>query len=408
METTSILSVLYLQEAKLLPLGRLAKAPRLPHIYFEYDRAFLDTGLQLSPFKLPLKPGVMRCDESLFEGLFGLFADSLPDGWGRLLIDRMLIQKGIDPHLLTPLDRLRIIGDSGMGALRYHPAEHLTEKTHTHVDLDIISQECTALLQLDDEDGHYLDELLSLNGASGGARPKILLELKDSKEAWLIKFASLTDSKDIGAIEYAYHLMAEKAGLNVPKAKLFNSKRCPGYFGVQRFDRTTHGSVHVHSASGLLHADFRYPSLSYETLLKATSWLTKSSIETENMFKYAAFNILAHNRDDHARNFSFLMHPNGKWEVAPAYDLIFSSGPGGEHSTAIMGEGRNPGPKDLLRLAEATGLVKKEKAQEIILAVEEAVSHWPEIAVNAGVSKKSIDSISRQLKQNHTNRKQAI
>ena len=158
---------------------------------------------------------------------------------------------------------------------------------------------------------------------------------------WIVKFRSSADPKDIGPIEYAYHLMAKEAGLIVPEAKLFKSKTCRGYFGVKRFDRTEHRFIHTHTLSGLLHADHRIPSIDYETVMKATGILTKNIEECEKQFRNAAFNVFSHNRDDHAKNFSFLMDENGTWTVSPAYDLTFSTGPGGEHCTTIMGNGRN-------------------------------------------------------------------
>lgn len=152
----------------------------------------------------------------------------------------------------------------------------------------------------------------------------------------------------------------------------------------------------MHTASGLLHADHRIPSLSYETLIKATLWLTKNVKEAERLFRQAVFNIFAHNRDDHAKNFSFLMNIQGEWSVSPAYDLTFSSGPGGEHCTTIMGEGKNPNATHLLKLADIAG-IQRLKAMRILDEVSAAVSKWPQFAEEAGVTRRSSQLIQKYL-----------
>ena len=314
--------------------GRLLLQDR--QIFFEYDADFIKKGLELSPFKMPLKTGVIKSNDRTFEGLFGVFNDSLPDGWGRLLLDRKLMNAGLNPGALSPLDRLCFVGALGMGALSYEP-ENSSSLSHITNDLDEIDSEIQATSE---ENDTYIDDLLVLGGSSAGARPKVLLYV-DSAE-WLIKFRSHLDPQDISAIEYAYHLMAVDAGLIVPEAKLFPSKKGLGFFGVKRFDRNGNNRIHMHSIAGLLHADHREPCLDYESIMKATLYLTKDIRQCEIQFRNAVFNVFSHNRDDHSKNFSFLMDEGGNWAVSPAYDLTFSSGPAGEHSTMIMGEGKNP------------------------------------------------------------------
>ena len=190
--------------------------------------------------------------------------------------------------------------------------------------------------------------------------------------------------------------MATQAQIDVPYAKLFPSQKKIGYFGVKRFDRVNGKRLHMHSISGLLHADHRLPSLDYGTILKATLWLTKNMQECEKQFRAAVFNVLSHNRDDHAKNFSFLMNEQGRWSVSPAYDLTFSSGPSGEHCTMVMGEGKNPKLSHLVSLAEIGG-IKKQKALQIIDEVKGAISNWEILAKNAGVSKASQVMIQKAL-----------
>jgi serine/threonine-protein kinase HipA len=419
-------------------MGRLLLKNR--QIFFEYDAAFIKTGLELSPFKLPLKAGVTRSNDRTFDGLFGVFNDSLPDGWGRLLLDRKLMNAGFNPGTLSPLDRLCFVGSKGMGALSYEP-ENPNATSRIINDLDEIDREIQATL---DENDLYVDDLLVLGGSSAGARPKVLLHI-DSDD-WLIKFRSHLDPKDISAIEYAYHLMAKEAGLIVPEAKLFPSRKGLGFFGVKRFDgrgakrispyekfapdqqmqgefraqnrgvqrahedsstqstqQLTGGvglskqSVHMHTIAGLLHADHREPSLDYESIMKATLSVTKDIRQCAIQFRNAVFNVLSHNRDDHSKNFSFLMDANGLWTVSPAYDLTFSSGPAGEHSTMMMGEGKHPTKGHLLKLANTCN-IKKDKALEIIHQVVAATEKWDALACEVGVSKVQTKNIGEALR----------
>jgi serine/threonine-protein kinase HipA len=384
-------------------MGTLTFANR--RITFEYSPEFLKLGLELSPFKLPLQPGAHISNEPVFEGLFGVFNDSLPDGWGRLLLDRKLRNLGVFPDNLTPLDRLQYVGANGMGALQYRPAIPAAT-SENEIKLDILAEEC-AQFEAHEED-LFLDQLIRLNGSSAGARPKILVSIDPKTKTirpsnnqrnhthhdWLIKFRSSIDPKDIGSIEFAYHSMAGAAGLTLPEAKLFPSKHCSGYFGVKRFDRKEKTFIHSHTLSGLLHADHRMPSLDYKTIMQTTANLTKNISEQKKQFRNIAFNIFAHNRDDHAKNFSFLMDTNGTWTLAPAYDLTFSSGPGGEHCTSLLNNGRNPGTTELLQLAQ---LFHITDAQLIITQVRQAISSWKTFASDAGVSKSSTDLIHKYL-----------
>jgi serine/threonine-protein kinase HipA len=125
----------------------------------------------------------------------------------------------------------------------------------------------------------------------------------------------------------------------------------------------------MHSVAGLLHANFRLPALDYEDLLKLTSAITRREDDLHSMFRIAAFNIIFHNRDDHSKNFSFLMSESGEWRLAPAYDLTWSRGPGGEHTTAVLGEGKTPTKSRLIVLAEKRG-IDRRTAEKIVSEVE--------------------------------------
>lgn len=379
-------------------VGRLALVKR--KIYFEYDPTFIKSGLDISPLKLPKQADAIPCDDAVFEGLFGVFNDSLPDGWGRLLLDRQVRKHGIAPEQLTPLDRLTHVGSFGMGALTYEPDTSEHSQHEGAISLDKLAAETGEVLE-----GEAVDvfaELLGLSGSSAGARPKVMLGVSANKKKlihgqqelpkgyahWMVKFASSSDAKDIGAIEYAYSLMARAAGLTMMPTYLFPAKKGAGYFGVERFDRSGDKRLHMHTVSGLIHADHRLPSLDYEQIMRATLALTRNVQELEKILRLAAFNVFAHNRDDHAKNFSFLMDEKGSWRVAPAYDLTFSGGPGGEHSTTVMGEGKHPGKEHLMMLAEKVGITRP-LANSIIDEVKDAVQHWQIHAEEAGVTKAS-------------------
>ncbi len=363
-------------------VGRLAETPE-KLLAFEYNTEWLSHGFSISPFHLPLEKRVFVALRDPFDGNFGVFNDSLPDGWGRLLIDRMLRKKGIDPFAISTLDRLSIVGTNGMGALEYKPEEQLVDNVEID-DLNTLAREAEKILN-EEYDGRKLEELVKLGGSSGGARPKVLLNIDG--EEWIIKFPASIDPKNIGKQEFDYMAAANKAGLITPETKLFDGK----FFGAKRFDRKTivkkisetfagktteknislTKKVFMISASGLLNSSHRIPTLDYNNLMQATLELTRDFREIEKMFRLMCFNVFSHNRDDHSKNFSFL-YDDGKWSVAPAYDLVFAGGMGGEHATMIDGEGRNPSEANILSVAKKVGL-DECRANEIMNEVKTAV-----------------------------------
>jgi len=401
-QAVDVLNVFFNHYQQKYCLGRLALKNR--QIYFEYDESFIATGIQVSPFKLPLKSGVITSDDKIFEGLFGVFNDSLPDGWGRLLLDRQVEKYGINRRQLTALDRLAHVGHFGMGALSYEPEYADYQMTEDNLQLDVLAEETQLVLQGEQEP--FFEDLLALNGSSAGARPKIVVAvsrdkkqiihgmqtLSDGFSHWIIKFPSSIDPKGIAEMEYAYSLMAKAAGIEMPETYLFRGKKNQAYFGIKRFDRRGNQSIHMHSLCGLIHADHRTPSLDYEMILKVTQALTKNIQEVEKVFRLACFNVLAHNRDDHSKNFSYLLNADNEWQFAPAYDLTFSFGPGGEQSSLVMGEGKNPGVEQLIELGKKIGL---KNSKDNIERVYDAISNWKEFASIAGVKSKTIGEIGK-------------
>ena len=290
---------------------------------FAYDKQWLKSGYPISPFSLPLEDQVFVPTSRTFHGLWGVFADSLPDAWGQLLVDRMLKSRGIDPAAVSQLERLAIVGASGMGALTYRPAWEM-EKESSMEDLDELAASCQRLLN--HEDVSDLDTLFRMGGSSGGARPKVMTD------EWIVKFPAKGDRPDSGLMEKAYMDCAADCGIIVPESKIMPSRNGGGYFAVRRFDRErmadgTLKRVPMLSAAALLELDWRTPSMDYHTLMKLTKILCMEHPEDmQQMFRRACFNVFAHNRDDHAKNFSFVYDARKDlWHVSPAYDLTCST-----------------------------------------------------------------------------------
>ena len=341
---------------------------------FQYDEAWIRDGFPISPFSLPLEDRVYIPKPDPFDGLYGVFADSLPDGWGRLLVDRMLNRAHMDPREVDMLNRLAIVGSSGMGALTYHPA-HQWKTAEAQLEYDRMAEECRKVLE--SEYSADLDTLFQLGGSSGGARPKILTSIDG--EDWIVKFPASIDRRDIGLIEYRYSECARKCGLEVAETRLLPSARCEGYFATKRFDRIkqpdgTIKRIHMLSVSALLEVSHRIPSLDYKALMKLTLELTKDYSQVENMYRLMCFNVYAHNRDDHSKNFTFLYDEDKRaWKLSPAYDLTYSNSLGGEHSTSVNGNGRDPSRQDILAVADHIGIAKA-KAKQIAAQVEDTVA----------------------------------
>ena len=362
-------------------VGKLAEQDGA--ILFQYTREFLESGINISPFKLPLSPEVKQDPKRTFDGLFGVFNDNLPDGWGLLLLARALRKKGSSLHACLPLQRLALVGLHGMGALEYSPAIDQADEAVSVTELDALAEESLRVLRDAPVDAAQLDRLIQLNGSFAGARPKILVNVtadhriaqqnKDG-EPWIIKFHSAHEAPDTGLMEYKYSIAAREAGLDMPETHLFPSATSPGYFGVQRFDRVHSQKVHVHTACGLLHASHREPSLTYESLLRLTLLLTKDIREVLKMVRLMVFNVRSGNRDDHSKNFSFLLNKENQWRMAPVYDLTPSEGINGEQTCMVNNKGKDITEKDFLAAA-ATVDVDARTVREIMQQVDDALEN---------------------------------
>lgn len=388
-------------------VGHLLMQGRTP--YFRYEPDYLERGHNISPLKLAWTADVQRADTQLFEGLFGVFADSLPDGWGRLLLDRELNRQGTDLDKFDVLSRLAYVGNSGKGALTYRPALRVAQVEPYELILDRLAERSAAVLR--EEDLGAVPDLLRLGGSSGGARPKIqvvynpttkdllpdTLPVPPGYEAWIIKFPSTHDPSDSARLEYAYYRAALAAGLPMSECRLFAGRGETTYFGTKRFDRGVAGMrQHLHSLAGLVHDNFRLPALDYGHAMDAAFRLENDVAAYRKILRLAAFNVFAHNRDDHSNNLSFLQNAAGHWTVAPPYDLTYSRPAHGEHSMTVAGEGRHPGRKDLLRLADH---FRVRGADTLLDEVWEGVCRLPDLLRQAGVVEPIVQSVSRHLRE---------
>ena len=258
---------------------------------FEYDKQWLADGFSISPLELPLKPGVFLAKPTPFGGNFGIFEDSLPDGYGRYLLHKALAKEGINDFDLSALDRLSLVGNGGMGALTFHPETTLPQGIEVD-DFDLLQEKALEVLkEQQDQDASLL---LYNSGNSGGCRPKAIFS--DTEGHWLVKFRHTYDPQDMGKQEYHYNEVAKKCSICVPDFKLMNNK----YFACRRFDISADGErIHTATAGGLLSVSLSNPVLDYVNLLALTGYLTQSQEDVEQMFRRMVFNYLTENKDDH-------------------------------------------------------------------------------------------------------------
>ena len=355
-------------------VGTLSLTPDNKLCAFEYDKGWLVDGFSVSPLELPLKPGLFIAKPQPFYGSFGVFEDSLPDGYGRYLLHKILLKEGVDDRQLSSLDRLSFLSDGGMGALTYEPTTDLTEGKEL-TDFDVLQKKALEVLREKNDDDA---ELLLFNSRnSGGCRPKTIFT--DETGHWLVKFRHTYDPLDMGMQEFHYNEIARKCGIDVPHFKLSNNR----YFTTRRFDITDDGErIHVVTAGGLLGISLDNPILDYGNLLALTGYLTQSISSVEEMYRRMIFNYLTDNKDDHCKNFSFLIKKDEenkwKWHLAPAYDLtLCTDGYNGEHATSVNGTGR-PTVSDMI----AVGTKIKMKELRCKTIIDEVMSKCGDLLVS--------------------------
>lgn len=355
-------------------VGRLSLTPDNKLCAFEYDKEWLVNGFSISPLELPLKQGLFIAKAQPFYGNFGIFEDSLPDGYGRYLLHKVLLKEDINDSDLSSLDRLSVVGNGGMGALTYEPEAAFNYETEA-CDLDMLQQKAfNVLREKNDTDAGLL---LFNSKNSGGCRPKALFT--NDEGHWMVKFRHTYDPEDMGTQEYHYNEVAQRCGIDVPDFKLIDGK----YFATRRFDRSlTNERYHVATAGALLCISLSNPVLDYSNLLALTGYLTQKQQDVEEMFRRMIFNYLTDNKDDHCKNFSYLCKKDstGKyvWTLAPAYDLtLCTDGYNGQHATSINGKG-NPTLEDIITIGTKIKLTKQRCLalyEQVLVGVGDLLCH---------------------------------
>jgi len=389
-------------------VGRLALAAR--EIVFQYDDTFLGAGLPISPLRLPVRPGVQVFERSAGMEMFGVFEDAMPDNWGRRLVERHF-QETLKraPGLL---ERLAFAGERASGALTFHPPVEAAPGDLEPLNVSRLAGQAWDFD--DDKIESAVPELRRVAGTSGGARPKALIGLRENGRAgnalpgdgdlpagyehWIVKFNSRVDARDSGALEYAYAELAEKAGAEVPAHRLIHTPQAR-FFATRRFDRPAHDKrLHLHSAAGLLHADYRTPGTEYADLFRLTDVLTRDYAQKLELFRRACLNVLACNRDDHLKNFAYLMDVRGEWRLSPLYDFTFHPGPGGWQTLSVAGEGEHPRREHLIKLAAQVDLRPKD-ARHVVDQVRAAVAAFPRIAKRLKLAKRATELVRARMRE---------
>lgn len=383
------------------PLGRLADDGQT--LLFEYASGALAQGLELSPLHLKLRAQAYGDFPSHLHRLPGLIADSLPDGWGLLLMDRLFRQRGLRQP--GPLDRLAFIGDRAMGALRFAPASEVDAQEPNWNLLALAKESARALAG---EAGAALRELALAGGSPQGARPKALVQYDASTRhvsthpdapgsPWLVKFPAQNEHREVCVIEQLYAELARDCGLEVPDSAWFDLSPSLAAFGVARFDRDQGLRVPLHSLAGLTQVDFRLPGATdYTAFLRATRLLTRDEREVEKAYARAVFNVLFHNRDDHPKNLAWRLGSDRRWRLAPAFDLNFSEGPMGQHHMDVCGEGVAVERHHLLRLA-AEGGVPLKATEAIIARMLEQAAGFSRRAAAFPIRRVTVQGMSRAI-----------
>lgn len=416
-------------------VGAVAWLADRGYAVFEYSPAFLQQGLDIAPLHMSLAtartgdgrfafPGL---NKDTFLGLPGLLADALPDKFGNSIIDAWLARQGRDAVQFSPVERLCYTGKRGLGALEFEPAASTRFEAAVPVAIEALVELAQAVMRerlglavdLGDSEREHAEALLDIlrvGTSAGGARPKAVIAM-DGKgnirsgqaeapagyDYWIVKFDGVSDLElgepaGYGRIEYAYHLMAKAAGIQMSECRLLEENG-RAHFMTRRFDRVHGDKLHLQTLCGIAHYDFNMAgAYSYEQAFGVMRRLRLSKAEAAELFRRMVFNIVARNLDDHTKNISFLMTPDGKWQLAPAYDVIYAHNPAGkwtsQHQMSANGKRDHFIRADLLAVAASISL---NKAEEIIHEVCSAIADWPAFAAQAGVS----EQVTQEIGSHH-------
>lgn len=391
-------------EAKKVLLGRLGLSSGKEY-FFEYDRQYLASFPNPSPILLKFSPELQQENGGKFPHFL---SDSLPDDWGRMLVNKELRKRGLFLNEISYIDRLRYLGDNAMGSLSFSPMEsrEISEDNLRFRDIEALNQ--NALTAYEEDNNGELERLNRISSACGGSKPKgNLFFSKDFRlcnenwqpefDAWIVKFKthSTLMASEEGVCEFIYAQMAKQSGITLPGTHLFGLSDSR-LFAIQRFDREDQRRIFSASAAGLLGLDWRLPSLDYEQLMRLTFRLTKSVSSTREIFRRMIFNLFSGNQDDHAKNWNFLQDDSGNWTLSPAFDITFSPKPYYEHSTSFKGFSKTPPKAAVLNLARLAG---EEKPFDVIKEVVEAVENFPQLAKQYSAEFSVIKEVTKVLNE---------
>ncbi|NKF29385.1 MULTISPECIES: type II toxin-antitoxin system HipA family toxin [unclassified Pseudomonas] len=384
-----------------------------PLIVFEYSDEAKNRGLELSAYRLPLEGPKLRRDFPLHQlGLPGPVYDALPDGWGMLLMDRLFKRRGLNSARIGPLERLAYIGNNAMGAMSFEPVAPEALEPQVEVSIDLLAAEVQEVLK--GEGGEFLQQLLLVGGSPQGARPKALVYrdprtgifttiARSGFEAWLVKFPARQEHPEVCAIEMVYAECLRMCGIKTPETQYFSLPNGLAAFATRRFDREDDLRVPMQSLAAFTAADFQNAgALDYVNFLRATHLCTNDVREKALAFERVIFNVAFNNRDDHPKNFAYIMSKSGQWTLAPAYDVTFCEGPGGYHQMDVMGEALEIGRKAMLDLAEEAE-VSAETADGIINRFCEVADQFATMAETmypGVITQDTLQTIQKRIDEN--------
>lgn len=404
---------------------------------FQYAPEFLSSNIQIAPLTMPLREGVFQfsmLNRPTFKGLPGLLADSLPDKFGNALIDSWLARQGRSANSFNPVERLCYIGSRGIGALEFRPAIGLQPAEDAALDVEALVALANAVmmereslkgtLQESEADLESIRDILRVGTSAGGARAKAILAWNEATGEfrsgqlsaasgftnWIMKFDGIGNNRDkeladpqgYGRIEYAYHLMAREAGIEMTRCRI-HEEGGRAHFMTERFDRSSDGKKrHMQSLCAMRHFDFNQAGVySYEQAIETCRLLQLPQKDLQQQFLRAVFNVIARNQDDHVKNIAFLMDKAGKWRLSPAFDVAYSFNPSeawtSRHQMSLNGKRDEFELEDLLEFGRFADL-KTRRATTMIQQVHSAVSGWLHFAAKAGVDTDQANAIQRTLR----------
>lgn len=406
--------------------------------YFEYTLSFLKKNIELAPIKMPNKARKVYSFPSLnretFRGLPGMVADSLPDKFGTSVLNQWLAMQG-RTTAITPIERLQYTGTRGMGALEYRPSKQLKRlNASQQLDLALLTelaqsvvnnrQQAHIPLSSEQTDPEAMKALLAIGTSAGGARPKAVLAFNDDFTEvrsgqvnapvgfshYIMKFDGVVENNQneetfgdplgYGTMEFVYYLMASRCGIDMESCLLLDEgpRR---HFVTKRFDRVGNEKIHTQTLTAIAHADYYTPgSFSYEELFVTARQLKLPVHDARQIFTRMAFNMIARNNDDHAKNISFILKDN-QWRLSPAYDVAYCYKPNNEwveqHWMPANGKRIHHKRQDLIAVGQNMTKLPLPELHKIIDEVLEAVSSWRELSREYGVPKTLRKEIENNL-----------